>query len=82
MPETKETSTALQKMEIEELSEIWNGLIQIREILLEQKNIYMKFPNQKIVEIELSIIDRRIRQLVLELDRRCTSSPKTCTSSK
>ena len=33
MPETKETSTALQKMEIEELSEIWDGLVQIREIL-------------------------------------------------
>ena len=42
MPETKETSTTLQKMEIEELSEIWVGLVQIREILLEQKNIYMK----------------------------------------
>ena len=82
MPETKETSTALQKMEIEELSEIWDGLVQIREILLEQKNIYMKFSDQQIVEIELSTIDRRIRQLVLELDSRCTSSPKTCTSSK
>ena len=72
MPKTKETSTALQKMEIEELSEIWDGLVQIREILLEQKNIYMKFSDQQIVEIELSTIDRRIRQLVLELDRRCT----------
>ena len=82
MPETEETSTALQKMEIEELSEIWDGLVQIREILLEQKNIYMKFSDQQIVEIELSTIDRRIRQLVLELDRRCTSSPKTCTSFK
>lgn len=82
MPETKETSTALQEMEIEELSEIWDGLVQIREILLEQKNIYMKFSDQQIVEIELSTIDRRIRQLVLELDRRCTFSPKTCTSSK
>ena len=70
MPETKETRTALQKMEIEELSEIWDGLVQIREILLEQKNIYMKFSDQQIVEIELSTIDRRIRQLVLELDRR------------
>lgn len=70
---TKERSpSTLQNIQIEELSEIWDGLIEIRDILLEQK-IYIKGDND-IVEIDLEMIDRRIRQIVLELNRRCTPS--------
>ena len=70
MPSTKkENSTTLQNIQIEELSKIWDGLIEIRDILLEQK-IYIK-GDKDIIEVNLEMIDRRIRQIVLELNRRC-----------